>query len=52
MNSAKYNAPLVSKRSISRGSVLNKPHHQIENDPRIWEHIAKLIDSELSLAKN
>lgn len=32
--------------------VLNKPHHQIENDPRIWELIANLIDSELSLTKN
>ena len=26
----------------------NKPHHQIENDPRIWDFIAKLIDSELT----
>lgn len=32
---------------ISR--VFNKPHHQIENDPRIWGVIAKLIDSELTL---
>ena len=32
--------------------VLNKPHHQIENDPRIWELIANLIDSELSLTRN
>lgn len=28
--------------------VFNKPHHQIENDPRIWDSIAKLIDSELT----
>lgn len=28
--------------------VLNKPHHQIENDPLIWDRIATLIDSELS----
>lgn len=27
---------------------LNKPHHEIENDPQIWEQIASLIDSELS----
>ena len=27
---------------------LNKPHHEIENDPRVWERIASLIDSELS----
>lgn len=27
--------------------VFNKPHHQIENDPRIWDQIVTLIDSEL-----
>jgi hypothetical protein len=27
---------------------LNKPHHEIENDPRVWEQIASLIDAELS----
>ena len=27
--------------------VLNKPHHQIENDPHIWDQIVTLIDSEL-----
>jgi len=27
---------------------LNKPHHEIENDPRVWEQIASLIDSQLS----
>jgi hypothetical protein len=26
---------------------LNKPHHQIENDPLVWEQIALMIDSEL-----
>ena len=26
---------------------LNKPHHEIENDPRVWEQIASMIDSEL-----
>lgn len=26
---------------------VNKPHHEIENDPRVWEQIASLIDSEL-----
>jgi pimeloyl-ACP methyl ester carboxylesterase len=28
--------------------VLNKPHHEIENDPRVWNQIASLIDSELT----
>lgn len=27
---------------------LNKPHHEIENDPRVWGQIASLIESELS----
>jgi len=27
--------------------VFNKPHHQIENDPQVWNHITSLIDSEL-----
>ena len=27
---------------------LNRPHHEIENDPQVWEQIAALIDSELS----
>lgn len=27
--------------------VFNKPHHQIENDPQIWDRITDLIDSEL-----
>jgi hypothetical protein len=27
---------------------LNKPHHEIENDPRVWEQTASLIDSTLS----
>jgi pimeloyl-ACP methyl ester carboxylesterase len=26
---------------------LNKPHHEIENDPLVWEQIASLIDSVL-----
>lgn len=26
---------------------LNKPHHEIENDPLAWEQIASLIDNEL-----
>jgi hypothetical protein len=25
----------------------NKPHHEIENDPQVWDQIASLIDSEL-----
>ncbi len=32
-------------RWLSR--VFNKPHHQIENDPHIWDRIVSLIDSEL-----
>jgi hypothetical protein len=31
---------------ISR--VFNKPHHQIENDPRVWNNIASLIHTELT----
>jgi hypothetical protein len=27
---------------------MNKPHHEIENDPRVWEQIASMIDNELS----
>jgi hypothetical protein len=25
----------------------NRPHHEIENDPRVWNQIASLIDSEM-----
>jgi hypothetical protein len=28
--------------------VFNKPHHEIENDPRVWDEIAALIDFELT----
>lgn len=28
--------------------TFNKPHHEIENDARVWDHIASLIDSEMS----
>ena len=27
--------------------TFNKPHHEIENDPRVWDHAASLIDSEV-----
>lgn len=27
--------------------VFNGPHHQIENDPQIWDRVTSLIDSEL-----
>jgi len=27
--------------------TFNKPHHEIENDPRVWDRLASLIDSEL-----
>ena len=29
--------------------TFNKPHHEIENDPRVWNQIATLIDSHLSI---
>jgi len=32
-------------RWVSR--TFNKPHHEIENDPKIWYQVASLIDSEL-----
>jgi hypothetical protein len=28
--------------------LFNKPHHEIENDPRVWDQAASLIDSRLS----
>jgi hypothetical protein len=28
--------------------LFNKPHHEIENDPRVWDQAASLIDSKLS----
>lgn len=28
--------------------TFNKPHHEIENDPRVWDQAVSLIDSELS----
>lgn len=31
--------------------VLNKPHHKIENDPRVWAQIASLIDEQLSVSQ-
>ena len=37
-------------RWLSR--TLNKPHHQIENDPHIWDQIVTLIDSELANPNN
>ena len=32
--------------------TLNRPHHLIENDPRVWDRIASLIESELTLHQN
>ena len=29
--------------------LLNKPHHEIENDPRVWDRITLLIDAVVSL---
>jgi hypothetical protein len=28
--------------------TFNKPHHEIENDPRVWSRIASLIDAKIS----
>jgi hypothetical protein len=28
--------------------VFNRPHHEIENDPRVWDQVVSLIDSELT----
>jgi pimeloyl-ACP methyl ester carboxylesterase len=30
---------------------LNKPHHEIENDPLVWQQIASMIDHELSKSR-
>jgi hypothetical protein len=30
--------------------TFNKPHHEIENDPAVWEQIATLIDAKISQA--
>jgi len=27
--------------------TLNKPHHEIENDFRVWDELASMIDSDL-----
>jgi hypothetical protein len=32
--------------------TFNKPHHEIENDPRVWDQAASLIDSEVSLPRS
>jgi len=32
--------------------VFNKPHHQIENDPQVWDQITSLIDSDILSTKN
>jgi hypothetical protein len=31
--------------------TFNKPHHEIENDPRVWDRVAFLIDSEVVSAR-
>jgi hypothetical protein len=38
--------PYASVRRAQK--IFNKPHHEIENDPRVWDQAAFLIDSELS----
>jgi hypothetical protein len=32
--------------------TFNKPHHEIENDPRVWNQIALVIDARLSSLRN
>ena len=32
--------------------TFNKPHHEIENDARVWNQIAQVIDSRLSLLRS
>jgi pimeloyl-ACP methyl ester carboxylesterase len=32
--------------------TLNKPHHEIENDLRVWDEVASLIDSDLPGARS
>jgi hypothetical protein len=29
--------------------TFNKPHHEIENDPHVWDRVASLIDAEVSI---
>jgi hypothetical protein len=29
--------------------TFNKPHHEIENDPHVWNRVASLIDEEMSI---
>jgi hypothetical protein len=31
--------------------TFNKPHHEIENDARVWSQIALVIDSRLSTSR-
>jgi pimeloyl-ACP methyl ester carboxylesterase len=32
--------------------TFNKPHHEIENDPGVWDQIASLIDSKISRSRH
>ena len=29
--------------------TFNKPHHEIENDSRVWEQVSSLIDTSLGI---
>jgi hypothetical protein len=40
--------PINCNNYIWYARVFNKPHHEIENDLRVWDGIASLIDSYLS----
>ena len=32
--------------------TFNKPHHEVENDARVWKQIASIIDSRLSMLRS
>jgi len=44
-----------TRRSVDCGNfpwfarTFNKPHHSIENDPRVWDRVAALIDAQIRL---
>jgi hypothetical protein len=45
MKYEEHQVKIDNYRWLSR--IFNKPHHQIENDPHIWDRIVTLIDAEL-----
>jgi hypothetical protein len=40
--------PIICDNYPWYARIFNKPHHEIENDPRVWEQAASLIDLALS----